>query len=247
LLDANFHEMADEVALAQRMKQAFLSTISDELRAPIESVRDCLTQLSRGSLGALSEEAALRAQRAERTLDRLIELMSDMLALQAPGPSRVEILPRMCTLAEVIDTSIDAVSALADKNGVRLERPDTQGLAYADPDRIVQVLVNLLSNAIKFSPAGSSVAVSAVQFDDQVEVRVKDTGRGVPAHLRAAIFERFEQVAASDATEKGGSGLGLPICKEIVELHGGSIGVESEEGEGSTFWFRLPACASTEE
>jgi len=91
------------------MKQAFLSTISDELRAPIESVRDCLTQLSSGSLGGLSEEATLRAQRAERTLARLIELMNDMLALQAPGPGRVEIRPRMCILAEVIDTSIDAV------------------------------------------------------------------------------------------------------------------------------------------
>jgi len=109
------------------------------------------------------------------------------------------------------------------------------------------VLVNLLSNAIKFSPRGSSVAVSIVRVDDQLEVRVKDVGRGIPAHLHTAIFERFEQVAASDATEKGGSGLGLPICKEIIELHGGKIGVESEEGAGSTFWFRLPARALTEE
>src|SRR5262249_50011568 len=148
--------------------------------------------------------------------------------------------PRKCSLNEVIQASIDSVSTYADQNGIHLEGPDTQIPLYADPDRIVQVLVNLLSNAIKFSPGDSSVVVSATAVDDEVEVRVKDRGRGVPAHLREAVFERFRQVASSDATDKGGTGLGLPICKEIVELHGGKIGVESEEGQGSTFWFRLP-------
>jgi signal transduction histidine kinase len=120
-------------------------------------------------------------------------------------------------------------------------------MAYADADRIVQVLVNLLSNAVKFSPSGSSVIVGASQVDDQVEVRVTDTGRGIPARLLPNIFQRFEQVSASDATEKGGSGLGLAICKDIAELHGGTIGVESEEGKGSTFWFRLPPYGPSEE
>jgi signal transduction histidine kinase len=241
LLDKRFHEMAEEVTSAQKMKQSFVSTMSTEFRVPISATRDYLVKLSEGSDRALPERARTRARTTEQSLQRLIGLMNDLLTVQAPGASRVDIRPRTCSFDEIIRSSIDAVFAYAERSGVRLEVQSGQVEVYADPDRIVQVLVNLLSNAIKFSPAGSTVAISTEAADDQVEVRVVDKGRGVPLHLREAIFERFRQVTATDATEKGGTGLGLPICKEIVELHGGSIGVESEEGQGSTFWFRLPA------
>lgn len=247
LLDVRFHEMAEAVASAQKMKQAFLNTMSREFRTPINATREFLNTLSEGADASLSERARQRAQKGEQSLHRLIGLINELLALQAPGVRRLEINPRLCSLSQVVQSSIDAVSAYADKSGIRLESRDTQAEAYADPDRIVQVLVNLLSNAIKFSPAGTAVIITALQSDDHVEVKVQDRGRGVPAHLRQSIFERFQQVSTADATEKGGTGLGLPICKEIVELHGGSIGVESEEGEGSTFWFRLPARAPWKE
>ena len=246
LLDAQFHDVADQVAAAQRMKQAFITTISSDLRVPICSTREYLTELAGGSVGVLPEEATVRAQKSVTLLDRLIGLLNDLLALQATGISRMEILPRMCSLQEVIQTSIDSVSALAEKNGISLKCQNEQVSAYADPDRIVQVLVNLLSNAIKFSQPGSTVEVDTCPVGNQVEIRVKDTGRGIPADMRDAVFQRFQQVAASDATEKGGTGLGLPICKDIVERHGGTIGVESEEGKGSTFWFRLPVSARAE-
>jgi signal transduction histidine kinase len=161
--------------------------------------------------------------------------------LQGPGVSRIEIQPRQCSLTKIIQSSIDAVQAFAERHNVRLEGLDYQVSAYGDADRIVQVLVNMLSNAIKFSQSGSSVTITALPVDGQVEVRVADTGRGIPAHLKDAVFEKFQQVSTTDATEKGGTGLGLPICKEIIELHGGKIGVDSEEGKGSTFWFRMPA------
>jgi signal transduction histidine kinase len=102
------------------------------------------------------------------------------------------------------------------------------------------VVVNLLSNAVKFSPPGSVVDVTAEARGDDVEVRVIDHGRGVPASAREVIFERFRQADASDSKAKGGAGLGLAISKAIVEQHGGTIGVDSEEGRGSTFWFRVP-------
>lgn len=245
LLDKTFHEMAEEVASAQRMKQSFVSTMAREFRAPISATRDFLVKLSEGSDHALPERARTRAGTTERSLQRLIGLMNDLLTVQAPGASRVDIRPRTCSLDEIIRSSIDAVLAYAERSGVRLEVQNRQVEVYADPDRIVQVLVNLLSNAIKFSPAGSTVVIGTETADDQMQVRVVDKGRGVPPHLREAIFERFRQVAATDATEKGGTGLGLPICKEIVELHGGSIGVESEEGQGSTFWFRLPVSSAS--
>jgi CheY-like chemotaxis protein len=110
-----------------------------------------------------------------------------------------------------------------------------------DGDRLVQVLVNLLSNAVKFSERGSSVEITAEPREGAVEVRVMDHGRGIPADARGRLFQRFQQVEASDSRQKGGTGLGLAICKVIVEQHGGEIGVESEPGRGSTFWFRVPS------
>src|SRR4030095_13614011 len=198
------------------------------------------------SVGVLSEKATDRAQKTVTLLDRLIGLLNDLLALQATGIRRMEMQPRMCSLQEVIQTSIDSVSALAEKNGISLECQDEQVSAFADPDRIVQVLVNLLSNAIKFSPPGSTVVVKTCPIGNQVVIGVKDTGRGIPADMRDAVFRRFQQVAASDATEKGGTGLGLPICKDIVERHGGIIGVDSEEGKGSMFWSALPVSPGAE-
>jgi signal transduction histidine kinase len=105
---------------------------------------------------------------------------------------------------------------------------------------LVQVLINLLSNAIKFSPDHGVVKVVIDNGADWVEVKVTDQGRGIPEEYKKAIFEKFRQVEIADAIEKGGTGLGLPICKLIVEKHGGSIGVLTEAGKGSTFWFRIP-------
>jgi len=240
LLDQRFHEVAEEVGTAQTMKRAFLRTMSREIRAPIESATQYLKQLLDGSLGPISEEPKTLVEQAGKTLGRLIVLMNDLLSLEASGMIGIGVVPRKCGLAAVIQSAIEAIAPFASKNKIRVEAQETMLEVRADPDRITQVLVNFLSNAVKFSAPDSSVNVSALAVDGLVEVRVMDSGRGVPAHLRDAIFQRFEQVAATDATEKLGSGLGLPICKEIVELHGGTIGVESEPGKGSTFWFRLP-------
>ena len=112
-------------------------------------------------------------------------------------------------------------------------------MIWADADRVVQVLVNLLSNAVKYSPPAGVVTIAVRPVDRWIEFRVTDSGRGVPVAYHRAIFERFRQVETSDAREKGGTGLGLAICKSIVEQHDGTIGLESEEGHGSTFWFRI--------
>jgi signal transduction histidine kinase len=134
---------------------------------------------------------------------------------------------------------MESLSAFGHQYGITVEVPQVSAMIYADADRIVQVVVNLLSNAVKFSPPGGVVTIEVEPRDGCVEFRVTDRGRGVPEADRRAIFERFRQVETSDAREKGGTGLGLAICKSIVDQHGGTIGVESEEGSGSTFWFRV--------
>ncbi len=224
-----------------RLKREFVSTVSHELRTPLTSIRGSLGLLSGGVLGELPAEAKEIVSVAERNVIRLVRLINDILDLERLDTGRLEMHFEDVAMADLLGRSLEAVRAFADQGGIAVVIEPTDSRAHADGDRAVQVLVNLLSNAIKFSPRGATVDVSAREAEGWIEVRVTDRGRGIPVAVREMVFERFRQVEASDAREKGGSGLGLAICKAIVEQHGGAIGVESEEGKGSTFWFRLPA------
>jgi signal transduction histidine kinase len=132
------------------------------------------------------------------------------------------------------------MQAIAGKAGVTLSVQPQSVRLWADPDRLIQTLTNLLSNAIKFSPPGSRVWLTVEQQEDYVLFQVKDQGRGIPVDKLQSIFERFQQVDSSDARKKGGTGLGLTICRSIVQQHGGRIWAESTPGTGSTFFFTLP-------
>jgi PAS domain S-box-containing protein len=224
----------------ERLKKEFVSTVSHELRTPLTSIRGSLGLLAGGVLGELPPQAAEVIAVAERNVLRLVRLTNDILDLERFDSGRLEMKFETVALDSVFARSLEAVRPFADQEGVTFEASPTAAQICADGDRLVQVLVNLLSNAVKFSPRGSVVRLSASQEGGWSRVRVRDQGRGIPLSFREEIFERFRQVEASDARQKGGSGLGLAICKAIIEQHGGSIGVESEEGKGSVFWFRLP-------
>ncbi len=129
---------------------------------------------------------------------------------------------------------------MADRAGVTLHVEAEAGPLNVDPDRIMQVITNLLSNALKFSPAGATVTVRGERIGGVFNIRVSDQGRGIPPAKLGLIFERFQQVEASDARDKGGTGLGLTICRSIARAHGGEITVESTLGVGSTFLVQLP-------
>jgi signal transduction histidine kinase len=159
--------------------------------------------------------------------------------LEKMEAGKMQMAPELTSLNASVERSLDSLSTLCQNNEVQIKVGNIDFTVFADADRLEQVLVNLLSNAVKFSPANSEVIVEAESFDDFIEVRVKDSGRGVPSQHKVAIFERYQQVAIADAAKKGGTGLGLPVCKLIVEQLGGSIGVDSVENGGSTFWFRL--------
>lgn len=252
----SFQALADEYFLfvmldvserkeIERLKQEFVSMISHDLRTPLTSIQVFLNMLSRGTFGAMSEFGQKKASMADRNATRLINLINDLLDVEKMESGQLSLSCQLNSVAYIIERSLEAVRGFAEKQGVSLwAAPGIEGEVFVDGDRLVQVMVNLLGNAVKFSPPGATVQVSVVESEQALEIRVKDEGRGVPRHLREAIFERFKQVDANDAAEKKGTGLGLAICKAIVEQHGGTIGVESQEGKGSTFWFRLPSAAS---
>ncbi len=224
----------------ERLKAEFVATVSHELRTPLTAIRGALGLLA-GRLGeTLSDEARQAVQAAERNAVRLMTLINDILDLERLERGRAELQMGAVRIAEVLERAVETIAPVAAQEGIAIEVAPTEARAWADGDRLTQVVVNLLSNAVKFSPPGSPVTVTVVEDPHWVEVRVTDRGRGVPAAYRDIIFERFRQVEASDAREKGGSGLGLAIARSIIERHGGLIGVDSEEGRGSTFWFRVP-------
>jgi len=225
----------------ERLKREFVAMVSHDLKTPLSSVRGMLVLLSEGAAGELPPKAGPIVRSAEGQLERLITMINDLLDVQKMESGKFRIEAENVSIRALMEQSFDTVEQFADEHKVSIEISGGDARVLADPDRILQVLINLLSNAIKFSPENSTVSLRLVSNNEEfVEVRVEDEGRGIKKEFQSTIFERFKQVDKEDATEKKGSGLGLAICKMIVEGHNGEIGVDSTEGEGSTFWFRLP-------
>ena len=225
----------------QKLRQAFVSMVSHELRTPLTSVMGFLSLIQIDALGAVSAELTEGAQAAERNIGRLIKLINELLDLEKLESGKLDLKVRNFLWSNVIHEAIAVVSVIAKERQIQIRVEDeTSSVASADPDRMIQVLVNLLGNALKFSPSGGVVFVRAAEHDDEYEIAVEDNGPGVPQSQQDAIFERFQQGNLEGEDVKEGSGLGLAICKAIIEQHGGSVGVRSEGGLGSRFWFRVP-------
>lgn len=225
----------------ERMKKDFLSTVSHELRTPLTSIRGSLGLLAAGVMGELPPEARSMVTVAERNSLRLIALINDILDFDKLESGKMEMELRPTSLMRVLERSIESISAFAVQEGVEIELHCGSGMVMGDEARLSQVTVNLLSNAVKYSHRGGTVVVTAIPDQGSIEVRVQDHGRGIAPELQKRLFRRFQRVDSSDSRTTPGTGLGLAICKAIVEQHGGAIGVESKEGEGSMFWFRIPS------
>lgn len=241
---ANIQDISERREV-DRLKSEFVATVSHELRTPLTSIRGSLGLLAAGVTGDLTPKGRELVRLAERNSVRLTALINDILDFERLDSGRVEMHFAAADLQMLVEQSFESVRAFADDQEISLASHPTKARIWADADRIVQVLVNLLSNGIKFSAPGGEMRVWAEEQGSRVRVFVKDQGRGIPATHRQRIFERFFQVESSDKRDQGGTGLGLAICKAIVEHHGGRIGVESEEGAGSTFWFELPAASGS--
>ncbi|HSS75136.1 MAG TPA: CHASE domain-containing protein [Thermoanaerobaculia bacterium] len=236
----NFQDVSERREV-DRLKSEFVSTVSHELRTPLTSIRGSLGLLAGGVLGSLSPQVQDLVRLAERNAVRLTALINDILDFERLDRGQVQMQIADVDLQPLFEQSLESVRPVADEQRIALVCSPTRLRLRVDAVRIVQILVNLLSNAIKFSPPDREVRVWAEEKDHGwVRVLVKDQGQGIPDGHQQRIFERFAQVETADNRDKGGTGLGLAICKSIVEHHGGRIGVDSEPGVGSTFWFELP-------
>ncbi|MEG4346362.1 PAS domain S-box protein [Microcoleus sp. A003_D6] len=234
----------------EKMKNEFISIVSHELRTPLASIRGSLGLLAAGVLKDKPETAKQMLEIASSDTERLVRLVNDILDLERLDSSQVTLVKQWCDAQVLMRKSVEAVMSVAAENNINLSiLPAETAQIWADPDRIVQMLVNLLSNAIKFSAPQSTVTVRVEDLGDslrdsyasRVLFEVKDRGRGIPADKLETIFGRFQQVDASDSRQKGGTGLGLAICRSIVQQHGGRIWAESVVSEGSSFYFTVPA------
>ena len=220
------------------MRQAFMAMVSHDMRAPLNSFLMFLTMMEEGIYGELNERGKNRIAGIEDTLRRLAQLINDLLDLDKIDSGRLS--TKSVGVSVLCKRATESIQELAHGNNVSLESNFESGSVEVDEDRIVQVLVNFLSNAIEFSPDGGKVKVDIYSVDDETVFTVSDEGCGIPENKRDKVFERFEQLKDKENANRKGSGLGLAIAKAIVELHGGRIGVNSEEGSGSTFWFTIP-------
>ncbi len=225
-----------------RMKNEFVSTVSHELRTPLTSIRGSLGMIATMNSGNIPGPIMRMIELAERNTERLINLVNDLLDMEKIQAGEMKLRAIEINIELLVEKAIEANRPYTQQFGatIRLTSSASSAEVLGDPDRLTQVLENLLSNAAKYSPQGGVIDVSVAMDGARVHVSIKDTGAGIPVEFQNRIFQRFTQADSSDTRVKGGTGLGLSISKAIVEIHGGAIGFESEEGKGSTFFFHLP-------
>lgn len=238
LLFCILHDVTERKKL-ESSKRDFVAMLTHDLRSPLTALVMRFEMLENGVYGELNKSGKDSVARARSTMTRLISMINDLLSVERMESGSVNLELRHIAFSDVCNLAIESVSALAAEANLSIEWSGSEEL-YCDPERIVRVIVNLLSNAIKFSPPEQTIFLRAKKIENCIEITISDTGRGIPVEQQSLIFERYKQLDRGDELVKGGSGLGLPVCKAIVEAHGGTIGVVSAPGKGSIFWFRLP-------
>ncbi|MBX9567442.1 MAG: PAS domain-containing sensor histidine kinase [Candidatus Obscuribacterales bacterium] len=230
----------------ERVKQEFYAMIAHDLRSPLMSTQMSLALVVEGILGEVNPKMKTALERAELSTKRLTGLINDFLDFEKLQSGKFELKSKPMYISNLIERSVSEVQGLADKGGLTIETPDMDAMTYADEDRLIQVLINFLSNAIKYSPENSTITIQAKKIEREILIAVKDQGPGIPAELQSKLFKSFSMLdnQPGSGVKIKGTGLGLAISKMIIEQHEGTIGVDSKDGEGSSFWFRIPIKSS---
>jgi signal transduction histidine kinase len=248
-LDLKLGQLAESnLALyeSNRLKSEFLANVSHELRTPLNSIlgfadllKDALEKTANGD-----PKPARYASNILQSSRNLLDLINDLLDLAKIEAGRMEIRSESLSLSDMFEGLVNVLKPLSEPKALSIVASVGQDvpIIQSDPAKLQHVLYNFLSNAIKFSPAGARIELSAVREPDgeHVRIAVADRGPGIELEKQQLIFEKFRQIEPSHTRTHGGTGLGLAISKELAILLGGSIGVRSTPGEGSTFWLVVP-------
>lgn len=227
-----------------QLKSNFVANVSHELRTPLVAMEKSISLILSKAAGSLSETQEQFLSIADRNLKRLTLLINDLLDLSKLEAGKMGLRAALSSVEKVIDEAIDGLMIWANAKSINVEKKIQEGLPEVnmDPDRIIQALNNLIGNAIKFTPKNGKILVEAVLNRDKerLEVSVSDTGIGIATEDLPKLFNKFYQVGERVPTDIGGTGIGLCVAKEVVELHGGKIWAESEKDCGAKFTFTLP-------
>jgi signal transduction histidine kinase len=235
----------------ERMKDEFISTVSHELRTPLTSLRASLGLITSGTLDKRPEKQRQMLDMAIGNCDRLIRLVNDILDFEKVEKGKLPLDRQPVEAIDLLRRAADVAYTAASQVHITVRVDAAHVQVLCDEERILQVLNELVANAIKFSPPDTAIRLSAQpgkensDGSDEVCFTVEDEGRGIAAEKLERIFERFQQGDASDSRALGGTGLGLALCRSIVEQHGGRIWAESAPGKGSQFHFTLPAATKS--
>lgn len=229
----------------ERIKDNFVSTVSHELRTPLTSIRGSISLLLEGMTSDVTPKMKKLLDLADRNTNRLLTLINDLLDMQKMQAGEMSYQFEPMNLELILHKAIEENTHYATQQRVNYVITETTPVdVRIDEYRMMQVMTNLLSNATKYSSTDSCVEVSLTKEDGFAIVKVIDHGEGIPAKFHDVLFERFTQADSSDTRQKGGTGLGLAITRSIIEQHDGVIGFETEEGVGTTFYFKLPVISA---
>ena len=232
----------DDLKSLDKLKNEFLSNISHELKTPLVSIRGYSELMHDEKLGDVLKPQKKALEAIIRNTERLTRLIDSLLflSIQQMGKTEIRMIPKPLALDEIVTSSMADMKVMAERKNINMMTDVPAGLiVMGDRDRLTEVFLNLLDNAIKFTPTGGSISIKAWEEDRSVHVTVSDTGIGIPENVLPLLFQRFYQADASITRKYGGTGLGLYICKNIIDAHQGEIWIESKEGSGTTVHLRL--------
>lgn len=221
-------------------RREFVANVSHELRTPLSMIKGYAETLLGGAIND-ADVSTRFLQTIERHSDRLATLINDLLVISELESGRITLNRTETAVRPLVDSVFQDLRARAQGNAIQLQNEIPENISVnADPDRLRQVLWNFIENAIKYGRKGGHVWIKATPSGpDLIEFSVRDDGSGIPAESLSRIFERFYRVDKARSREAGGTGLGLSIVKHIIQSHGGTVWVESDLGQGSTFYFTL--------
>jgi signal transduction histidine kinase len=234
-LQASYEKLRE----TERLRDSLVHMIVHDLRSPLTAISaylEMFAQEAKQKLGAETQQDIASAMQATRNMTRMINGILDVSKMEA---QMMKLDLRECDLVQVVGASMNDLDSLVGARRLAFERPAEPVRVLADQEIVARIVQNFLANALRFTPASGEIRVGIVVEVDHVRVFVADTGPGIAPDFHRSIFDKFVQVGASASARNRSTGLGLAFCKMAVEAHGGRIGVDSELGKGSNFWFTL--------